>query len=40
MARGLKANLAQRPSGGDRETARDVVAGKCDLGIGNTYYWD
>jgi iron(III) transport system substrate-binding protein len=37
--RGLRANLAQRPSGGDRETARDVAAGKCDLGIGNTYYW-
>jgi iron(III) transport system substrate-binding protein len=37
--RGLKANLAQRPSGGDREAARDVAAGKCDLGIGNTYYW-
>ncbi|MEX0841082.1 MAG: Fe(3+) ABC transporter substrate-binding protein [Xanthobacteraceae bacterium] len=36
---GLKANLAQRPSGGDRETARDVAAGKCDIGIGNTYYW-
>jgi iron(III) transport system substrate-binding protein len=37
--RGLKANLAQKPSGGDRETARDVLSGKCDLGIGNTYYW-
>jgi len=37
--RGVKANLAQRPSGGDRETARDVAAGKCDLGVGNTYYW-
>lgn len=37
--RGLKANLAQKPSGGDRETARDVAAGKCDIGIGNTYYW-
>ena len=37
--RGLKANLAQKPSGGDRETARDVAAGKCDLGVGNTYYW-
>ena len=36
---GLKANLAQKPSGGDRETARDVAAGKCDLGIGNTYYY-
>jgi len=37
--RGLKANLAQKPSGGDRETARDIAAGKCDLGIANTYYW-
>jgi iron(III) transport system substrate-binding protein len=36
---GLKANLAQKPSGGDREAARDVAAGKCDIGIGNTYYW-
>lgn len=35
---GLKENLAQRPSGGDREQARDVYAGKCDLAIGNTYY--
>ena len=37
--KGLKANLAQKPSGGDRETAGDIAAGKCDLGIGNTYYW-
>jgi iron(III) transport system substrate-binding protein len=37
--KGLKANLAQKPSGGDREAARDVAAGKCDIGIGNTYYW-
>jgi iron(III) transport system substrate-binding protein len=37
--KGVKVNLAQKPSGGDRETARDVAAGKCDLGIGNTYYW-
>jgi iron(III) transport system substrate-binding protein len=37
--KGLKANLAQKPSGGDRETARDILAGKCDLGIANTYYW-
>ena len=36
---GLKANLAQKPSGGDRETARDIAAGKCDLGVANTYYW-
>jgi iron(III) transport system substrate-binding protein len=36
---GLKANLAQKPSGGDREVARDIAAGKCDIGLGNTYYW-
>ncbi len=37
--RGVKANLAQRPAGGDREVARDIAAGKCDIGIANTYYW-
>jgi len=36
--RGLKANLAQKPAGGDREQVRDVFNGKCDLAIGNTYY--
>jgi iron(III) transport system substrate-binding protein len=35
---GLKANLAQKPAGGDREQARDIASGKCDLAIGNTYY--
>jgi len=35
----FKANLAQKPSGGDREVARDIAAGKCDIGLGNTYYW-
>jgi iron(III) transport system substrate-binding protein len=36
--KGVKANLAQKPSGGDREQVRDVFAGKCDLALGNTYY--
>jgi iron(III) transport system substrate-binding protein len=36
---GVRANLAQKPSGGDREVARDITAGKCDIGLGNTYYW-
>ena len=36
--RGLKANLARKPSGGDREQVRDVSAGICDLALGNTYY--
>jgi iron(III) transport system substrate-binding protein len=35
---GLKANLARRPSGGDREAVRDVKAGLCDIAVGNTYY--
>ena len=34
----VKANLAHRPSGGDREQVRDVASGKCDLAIANTYY--
>ncbi len=36
--RGLKANLARKPAGGDREQVRDVQAGLCDIAIGNTYY--
>ena len=35
---GVKANLARKPAGGDREQVRDVKAGLCDLAIGNTYY--
>lgn len=35
---GLKANLARRPGGGDREVARDILAGICDVGVSNTYY--
>jgi iron(III) transport system substrate-binding protein len=36
--RGVKANLARKASGGDREVARDILGGICDLGIGNSYY--
>ena len=36
--RGVKANLAHKPAGGDREQARDIYSGKCDLALGNTYY--
>jgi iron(III) transport system substrate-binding protein len=35
---GVKANLARKPSGGDRDVAKDIAAGLCDIGIGNTYY--
>ncbi|MGL4325289.1 MAG: extracellular solute-binding protein, partial [Beijerinckiaceae bacterium] len=34
----IKANLAKKPSGGDRDVAKDIAAGVCDIGIGNTYY--
>jgi iron(III) transport system substrate-binding protein len=36
--KGVKANLAKKPSGGDREQAKDILAGVCDIAIGNTYY--
>jgi iron(III) transport system substrate-binding protein len=36
--KGLKANLAKKPSGGDRDVAKDIAAGQCDVGIANTYY--
>ncbi|WP_299562725.1 extracellular solute-binding protein [Enterovirga sp.] len=36
--RGLKANLARRAGGGDREVARDIKADLCDLGLANSYY--
>ena len=35
---GLKANLAHRPAGGDREVARDILGGLCQIGVGNSYY--
>lgn len=36
--KGVKANLARKPAGGDREQVRDVQAGLCDIALGNTYY--
>jgi iron(III) transport system substrate-binding protein len=36
--RGIKSNLAKKPSGGDRDVAKDIASGQCDIGIGNTYY--
>ncbi len=37
-ARGLVANFARRPKGGDRDQIRAVAAGLCDIAIVNTYY--
>ncbi|WP_237152156.1 Fe(3+) ABC transporter substrate-binding protein [Oryzibacter oryziterrae] len=35
---GVKANLARKPGGGDRDVAKDILAGICDIGVGNSYY--
>lgn len=35
---GVKANLAKKPGGGDRDVARDILGGLCTLGVGNSYY--
>ena len=38
-ARGLAANLARAPQGGDTDQIKAVAAGECNIGVGNTYYW-
>ncbi|GHA12328.1 iron ABC transporter substrate-binding protein [Devosia pacifica] len=35
---GLKANQARVAAGGDRDGARDIAAGICDIAVGNSYY--
>ncbi|MGV8853851.1 MAG: extracellular solute-binding protein [Devosia sp.] len=34
----VRDNLAMPPSGNDRENVKNIMAGTCDLAIGNTYY--
>ena len=36
--RGVKANLARSATGGDRDVARDILGGICDVGLANAYY--
>lgn len=36
--RGVKANLGRPATGGDRDVARDILGGICDVGIANAYY--
>jgi len=36
--RGVKANLARKAAGGDRDVARDILGAICDIGIANAYY--
>ncbi len=35
---GVKANLARKAGGGDRDVARDILGGLCDIGVANSYY--
>ena len=37
-AKGLRDNLAKKPAGGDRDQAKSIFAGECDLALANTYY--
>lgn len=37
-AEGLKANLAKKPDGGDRDQVKSIWAAECDISLGNTYY--
>lgn len=38
-ARGVVANMARKPQGGDRDQIKAAAAGECDLAIANTYYY-
>ena len=36
---GIKANQARAAAGGDRDGARDIAAGVCDISVANSYYY-
>jgi iron(III) transport system substrate-binding protein len=38
-ARGVRANLARDPKGGDTDQLKSVAAGECDVTISNQYYY-
>lgn len=38
-AKGIVANLARQPEGGDTDQIKAVAAGQCDVAIVNHYYW-
>lgn len=35
---GVKDNLARKAGGGDRDVAKDILGGICDIGLANSYY--
>ena len=38
-AKGVVANMARAPQGGDTDQLRGVVSGECDIAVGNHYYF-
>jgi iron(III) transport system substrate-binding protein len=38
-ARGVAANMARTPKGGDTDQIRAVASGECEIALGNTYYF-
>jgi iron(III) transport system substrate-binding protein len=38
-AKGVVANMARKPQGGDRDQIKAVAAGECDIAVANTYYY-
>ena len=38
-ARGVVANFAREPQGGDSDQLRGLVSGECDVAVSNTYYF-
>lgn len=38
-ARGVVANMARQPVGGDTDQIRAVASGECGVAVTNTYYW-
>ena len=37
-AKGIVANMARKPKGGDKDQIKAVAAGQCDVAVVNTYY--
>ena len=38
-AKGVVANMARSPQGGDTDQLRGIVSGECDISVSNTYYF-
>lgn len=38
-AKGVVANFARRPQGGDTDQLRGIVSGECDIALANSYYF-